>query len=410
MSLIPARTRQALSLGRAALGIAHGDRACGGPVEASLSLTYRCNLRCNHCYYHSPLLECPSFAPVRLARLRGEAPERSEARARLARPDMPHATAKRCIGELLAMGTRRFLFSANGEVLLHPHALELFAQVKRAGAYAWAFTNGTLLDGEKADAVIDMRFDLLKITTMAGTAEGFVRAHAGSRPELFEQLERRLRYLASAKRRRRSPRPRVALVLVVTRESAPGIVDFAGFAARVGACSVTFSPFDDVGDPGLAALTPGPEQQEEILRAVASAGQLLDQRGLAHNASAFPRVFRCGLSTRALYARIPCYYGWLGLKVRPDGEVQGCCRCYDVLGDAARSGLAAIWYGERYRRFRRRAGTIHRRGGEPVPACECDSCPHYLANLRVFRALHPLRARNRYAPRSPSAASPPEPS
>jgi hypothetical protein len=26
----------------------------------------------------------------------------------------------------------------------------------------------------------------------------------------------------------------------------------------------------------------------------------------------------------------------------------------------------------------------------PVSGCVCDSCPHYTANLRVYKALHPV--------------------
>ena len=43
--------RQWLPHVRAVMGIVHGSRAFGGPIQTNLRLTNRCNIRCIHCYY-----------------------------------------------------------------------------------------------------------------------------------------------------------------------------------------------------------------------------------------------------------------------------------------------------------------------------------------------------------------------
>lgn len=40
-----------LSYIRAAMGIVHGNRTFGGPIQVSLNLTNRCNIRCIHCFF-----------------------------------------------------------------------------------------------------------------------------------------------------------------------------------------------------------------------------------------------------------------------------------------------------------------------------------------------------------------------
>jgi hypothetical protein len=40
-------------------GIWHGGRAFGGPILATVELTYRCNIVCRHCNFFSPHLESP---------------------------------------------------------------------------------------------------------------------------------------------------------------------------------------------------------------------------------------------------------------------------------------------------------------------------------------------------------------
>jgi len=69
-----------------------------------------------------------------------------------------------------------------------------------------------------------------------------------------------------------------------------------------------------------------------------------------------------------------------------------CVHCYYYSPHAVRPNLPDIWYGEAYRRFRHQALALNKRKA-PVSGCDCNSCSHYTANLRVYRLLHPVRAR-----------------
>jgi hypothetical protein len=60
------------------------------------------------------------------------------------------------------------------------------------------------------------------------------------------------------------------------------------------------------------------------------------------------------------------------------------------LANSYEQDLHEIWYGERYREFRKEALQINKRGTS-VTSCVCNSCPHFTANLRVYSMLHPIR-------------------
>jgi MoaA/NifB/PqqE/SkfB family radical SAM enzyme len=155
---------------------------------------------------------------------------------------------------------------------------------------------------------------------------------------------------------------------------------------------VEFRPFDDLGDPGFASLVPTARQTTHVRNQLVHVQDYLDSLSVRHNIGFFLKVFKRTLDTTLLYRSIPCYYGWCVARIDLDGMVYPCCRCYQPLGNAYEDGLRQVWHGEAYRRFRREALAISNREA-PVSGCECTRCVHHTANLRIHRALHPIRWR-----------------
>jgi len=381
---------QALNQFRTLLGILHGSRAFTGPVQVNLNLTNRCNVRCVHCYFYSPHIEKPNMVELRRAR-----------RDDVALPDLEHlkelqklqADADRTlatIDALAALGARRFQFGGNGEPFVHGRVLEIMRRAKENGGYCIVNTNGTLLKRETTDALMDMKFDDLRITTMAGDRETYCRTHPGSKETLFDDLRENLLYLAAQKKARPARKPRVTVTCVIVAQNCERLVDFARFAGEVEAQEVTFRPFDDVKDPGFAALIPSEEVVREQL---SEARTYLESEGIKNNAASVLRVFKKKLNTTGFYDVVPCYLGWLALRIDVNGNIYPCCRSYDPIGNAFEQGFEKVWYGETYRQWRKSALTINKRK-TPVKGCECHTCVHHAANMRVYRMLHPFKSRS----------------
>jgi radical SAM protein with 4Fe4S-binding SPASM domain len=381
--------RQRLTQANVLAGIANGSRGFGGPYQASLSLSNRCNLRCLHCYFYSPLVRLPNFFDVRQARDRGRPmPAQSEVAARQ-RLDADTDRTRAIIDDLLRMGTWRFHFSGSGEPFLHADALEFMGRVKRAGRECVVNTNGTLLDEATAQALVAMGVDELRVTTMAGTAPMYERTHPGSRPGTFEALKQALSALAERKAAAGACRPLVSLVYVVIRQNVDGLADFVRLAHEVGADGVILQPVDDAVDPSLAELVPTDAQAAALIAQIPDLERYLDAQGLAHSIRRFRMVFNRRLDTRALYRIIPCYMGWISVRVQVDGDVYPCHRCYDPVGNAYETPMPQVWNSAAYGRFRRAAALINKRCS-PVEGCSCDSCCHSTTNVRMFERLHPL--------------------
>jgi MoaA/NifB/PqqE/SkfB family radical SAM enzyme len=378
---------------RAALGIAHGSRAFGPPLQFSLSLTNRCNVRCVHCWYHSPRLERANLFEVRRARQVGTPPPADEEIRDALRLDADTGQTAALIDEAAAMGVSALQLDANGEVFLHPDALDLMGRAKAKGRRCTTYSNATLLSEETVDALVEMGFDDLCVTTLAGTPEDYERTHPGTGRQAFGRVRDGLLYLAERKRAAGTARPRLRMQYTVISETVAGLAGFARFAREIEADLVTFLPLDDIGDPALAELRPGADDALQAEAQLKEAAAILDDAGVARNAGGTLSALWKQRNTAPLYRAIPCYYGWLSMKVDLDGSVYPCCRCYESLGNAHEQGLAGVWYGEAYSRFRREARAMARSGASPG-MCQCDRCSQPVANLRTFRALHPLRGRH----------------
>ena len=373
-------------------GIAHGSRAFGGPLQLSLSLTNRCNLRCVHCYFYSPFLDRPNMRPLRLSRQDGATVLSRGELEKMQRIDADSEHTAAILDEALEMGVRRVQFSGNGECFLHKNVLDLMRRARAVGAFCVANTNGTLIDRAAADELIRMQFDELRVTLMAGTREMYGRTHPGARDDLFERVCENLLYLKERKRTLGVDRPVVKPVCIVVDQNCDGLLDFAKLSVELGAEAVLYKPVDDLGDESMLPLVPTPEHADLAKRQLAESRAVLELAGVKHNIDAFLRAFGGRLDTAAVYRMIPCTYGWLACVIEPTGQVYSCCRCYEPIGNAYETSFRAVWNSERYRRFRSEAGRLNR-GGKPEQGCECKRCVHHEANFKAFKVLHPWKAR-----------------
>jgi MoaA/NifB/PqqE/SkfB family radical SAM enzyme len=376
------------------MGIMQGSRASGGPVMACFSLTNRCNIRCIHCYFYSPYIEGPNLYELRRARQKSQELPENEYLKGLQRLEADSELTRNLIHELIGMGTRKYIFSGSGEPFMHKNALEFMGRAKHASSTCIVNTNGTLLDHGTIDELIRIGFDELKITTLAGSRDMYLRTHPGVEDETFDNLRDNLSYLAERKAEMGVKRPEVSLVFIVIPQNYDGIFRFAEFVEFVKADRAVFRPVETAEDPGLKKfLVPTAEQAASVREKLQEVKAYLESRGVANNIEYFLKVFREKLDTTALYRVIPCYYGWLGTRFDVGGQVHPCCRCYEPLGNVYEKGFHEIWNGETYRSFRKEALLINRRKA-PVNGCGCNVCPHFTANLRVYKALHPLKGRS----------------
>ncbi len=122
------------------------------PLDGSLELTFRCNLRCAHCYVNEAS---------------------GDLRAR--RQELTTEEILRITDEVVDLGCLWMLLTG-GEVLLRPDFSEIYLHMKKSGLLVSLFTNGTMVTPRIADFLAEWPPLLVEISIY------------GSTPAVYEQV------------------------------------------------------------------------------------------------------------------------------------------------------------------------------------------------------------------------------
>ncbi len=348
-------------------GLLAGGQAKTGPFFATVDITQRCNLTCVACPCHSPFRAAPQPAGTN---------------------DLSPEIFQRFLTELRAMGTRTLVLSGDGEPLLHPQLPELISFAKDLGMHVTLFTNGALLTPSLAARLSDSRLDVLRVSLWSATSEDFAAAYPGTRPEFFDRITDGARLMAHTKAARHSSGPRLLLHYPISRAS-HNIAAVADLAIETGCAGVSFSPIKtSLSELANCSLTP--EMEAEVVEALKQAKKRLESAGLEHNIAETLLRYRIG---RAVWNRVPCYIGWLQVRLKVDGAILACNHCARPMGNVHEEDLRSIWNGERFQAFRR-AALLWKPGQPPPEGCDCEFCCFVRDHLRihsVHRWILPLR-------------------
>ena len=119
------------------------------PISGSIELTFRCNLRCVHCYCNLPMND----------------PEAIEM-------ELGVDELYQILDQIAEAGCL-WLLITGGEPLLRNDFLDIYIYAKKKGFITTLFTNGTLLSPELADALVEWPPFLVEITLYGATKQTY---------------------------------------------------------------------------------------------------------------------------------------------------------------------------------------------------------------------------------------------
>ena len=342
-------------------GMLAGDKAFTGPSIATIDLSHRCNLKCPGCRFHSSIINFP--APGDQNKL-----------------DMPEETFKRICSELKEMGTEYLVLTGEGEPFLHPRLVAFVLTAKEAGFKVTLFTNGTLMEDAKLRRLVDAGLDILRVSLWASSEEEYKINYPGSKPGTFTKIAGSLITLARIKKEKETPFPLVSLHRPINRCNFIGVEAMVRLAYETGSNRVSFSPFK-TRRKVLASLALSKDEEKQIKTQLRQIQEKLRTLSLSSNIDQTLIRYNIGES---VWEKLPCYIGWVHMRIKVDGTVLACNTCSTPVGTLIKNTLEEIWNGREMRDFRRQ--TITREGLRRMSAdCDCGFCCHTIENLRVHR-------------------------
>jgi radical SAM protein with 4Fe4S-binding SPASM domain len=326
------------------------------PGEVSFQLTYKCNLRCSHCYQWS---EQGFFRDLSTARQRTE---------------LDAAIVEDVLAATAPVGAKVFLWG--GEPLVHSRFGEIAALLARARRTVNMCTNGLLLERH-----LDHLLPITDLNLLV-SIDGLEADHDALRgPGTFARTVRNVATMLD-RQRRGEFRGEVSLSCMVSAETAAHLFDIMAWAEGLGVNSVYFqlpwyiSPavaarMDELYARAFAWLNPPapgerpswhaytyrlpPDQVPALQRSM----RRLTERTWRSRVRFQPEVapdevedFIRGTS-RPAAGRSRCLAVSNRMEVHADGRVSSCKFFPEfVVGDLHDAGAVELWQGERFRRVR----------------------------------------------------------
>jgi MoaA/NifB/PqqE/SkfB family radical SAM enzyme len=281
------------------------------PHIVAWNLTRRCNLACAHCYI-------------------------SAGSWHAAASELPTATCHRILDEVLEVSPAPVLILSGGEPLLRDDLEELAAHAAEGGATVVVGTNGTRLDDQRIDSLMEagVRGVAVSIDSLDATYHDRFRHGDGALEDTLAAVERLGRHGLD-----------FIVQTSVTRGNRHELAGLAAWSAERGAVSFNVYFLVPTGrGEGMRGLTPA--ENDEVL------GELLGlearYRGrMMIRSKCQPQIMRHVIEgdlespLRSYGTRCPC--GVHYCRITPEGKVTPCPYTPVVAGDLTTTSFREVW-------------------------------------------------------------------
>ena len=261
--------------------------------------------------------------------------------------------------------------SGYGETLLNKRVPEMVRHATERGSLVNLVTNGTLLDGDRAHALLDAGLAKLKVSLDA--ADPVVFARVRERGDL-EAILRNVEQLLLMRDARRLPGPLVEVQFTVFRENLDQVEPMLELCRGRLGVEPYFHVMFTYGEQAGFVERSLPDHDQAALAVLGEAARKARAYGLVRTASSLETATR---QLTADLSNAPCYVPWYSCLVSTDGEVYPCCyhsiRGTSV-GNAFDTPFAEVWNGERMAAFRRQLRTA-RCGDRVCATCRYEDGP-----------------------------------
>ncbi|MFH0945855.1 MAG: radical SAM/SPASM domain-containing protein [Planctomycetota bacterium] len=283
-----------------------------------------------------------------------------------------------------------------GEPLVHPDCIEIMAEIKRRRLSGYLMTNGSLMKESVARAMVDMSWDLTRISTHAGDRDTYRLIHG---VDHFERVRNNLLAFDRIRREKgRGVRCKIHTHYVLQRENIDTIPAMFRFAEEISADHIVF----EIVFPFSAAVLLSPAELKRgiaLLRESAEGARVssnaveivhLMERELRESAPSAPPEVAAPAPPEAVASApqkeapckspaaaslgnngsarampppaIPAFYrpanrcsvGFDSSFITALGDVLPCCFADEVMGNVKEQSFREIWHGPKYTAFRKR--------------------------------------------------------
>jgi radical SAM protein with 4Fe4S-binding SPASM domain len=271
--------------------------------------------------------------------------------------EMPYDMFTRIIGQLPFL--KGVQLSGLGEPLLHKDLFRMIRYVKGKKMSSLIVTNGTLLNEQNIDNILDSGLDTIHVSIDSSDPEIYESIRVGAK---LENVKRNVKNLTN-KRNERQARFRIIINSILMRRNYHEVENMVRLGSEIGADVVNFCDIQYSFDVGISKM-------DESLRLV-SEEEKTEIQELFNKANMLSEKLNIEISLPRLEqprVRQSCEQPWTYIVVKENGKTRPCCAIHHKeFGDLTKEHYSVIWNNSLFQSFRKALLSEH------VPT-ECEHC------------------------------------
>jgi radical SAM protein with 4Fe4S-binding SPASM domain len=342
-------------------------KAFVGPYFVTIGDRYQCNHKCIFCEWFSPLIKKKRSQVINSSCLSMD-------------------VYQKLVGQLSSLGTKVILIGNIEEPFLDGQLIEKVRYTKERNLKCFVITNGSLLNEENAEQLVNLKLDYLNVSLNAGTSETYPLVHTSENEETFKRIISIISLIERMKENKKTVFPQIRLSFVVCNRNYHDIVKFVKLCYKIGVKTALIKRFIASTKEITDELELTPIQEQETKSYLVEAMDFAKKQNIHIDLewSEWEKAKKPSFKKN-----IPCYYGWLFSVVDADGNVYPCCfqdrNPASAFGNINQEDFRTVWFSKKYQYFRRQSKNIKARK-EMGYLCNQPSC--YFNNKQVYDILH----------------------
>jgi len=344
-----------------------------GPQTIVFDPFHRCNAKCQHCWVHTPNVKHPEEFLNR---------------------KFDFEIFKKVIDDVAEMMTDGIILQGDGEPLMYDKFIPMLRYARSKGLGILFFTNGILLDEEKAQEIIELGVNEIYCSFPAGTAEAYEKISSIQPAETFYRIRDNLKRFMALRRQAGKNNPRLVISHVIHNLNYHQLIEMAKMDAYIAPDAARFYLIRlDVMNRFLQLK---PREIAEIKKQIPVISEILKK-----NSIEFVDNFEFQLShydektgawSKDFFLDNGCTIGWYFNLIPAKYDMSFCCHLRTV-GHLDKKSFKEIWNSMEYWQWRRQAKylkdnkNIRFANNQVLYDEHCDHCDNHQTIIKTLNEL-----------------------
>ncbi|MBU4148851.1 MAG: radical SAM protein [Candidatus Omnitrophica bacterium] len=364
----PGREKDLLRL----LGII-SEQVLIGPQTIVFDPFHRCNAKCQHCWVHTPEVRHPEEFLNR---------------------KFDFELFKKIIDDASDMMTDGIILQGDGEPLMYDKFMPMLRYARNKGLGVLFFTNGILLDEEKAKEIMDLGVNEIYCSFPAGTPEVYEKIASIQPSQTFYKIWDNLKKFMVIRRGSGKDTPRLIISHVIHNMNYHELVEMAKMDADIAPDAVRFYLIRlDVMNRFLQLK---PEEIEEIKKQIPEISEILKKKGIEFIDNFEFQLNhydeKTGAWSKDFFLNHGCTIGWYFNLIPAKYDMSFCCHLRTV-GYLDKKPFKEVWNSKEYWRWRRQAKYLKENKNARFANSQvlydehCDHCDNHQTIIKNLNEL-----------------------